>query len=314
MSSRSRSPLRPAPAPLLPLVLCLAIAAGCEGQVGSAGAQGEVGAQGPGPGDPQGPQGPAGPQGPPGADTGRTIYGVDGANRLIAFGAIRPDMVFHNVPIQGLEAGETIEGIDIRPTDGVLYALGSSSRIYTIDPMTGMATAAGAMPFEPMLDGTAFGFDFNPVPDRIRTHSDARQNLRLVPGTGAVGVVDGTLTYVTGDEAAGVDPVLVGTAYTNSVPAAATTMLYAVDANRGTLVRLPDPNAGLIETVGSLGTTTTLDVGFDIIGSNGTAYVTLTSTGGTRSTLYVVELATGVLLPVGNVEHGMPLRGIAVAP
>ena len=55
---------------------------------------------------------------------------------------------------------------------------------------------------------------------------------------------------------------------------------------------------------GALGVNTTGDVGFDIAGNNGTAYVTLTVGGGfTGSTLYVINLATGTLFPVGGVAN-----------
>ena len=60
---------------------------------------------------------------------------------MIAFGALRPDLITRKVTISGLGAGESVQGIDFGPVDGRLYALGSSSRIYTLDTLTGAATA-----------------------------------------------------------------------------------------------------------------------------------------------------------------------------
>lgn len=305
----------------------LVVATGCTGDAGPtgpAGPAGSPGAQGPagpaGPTGPTGPAGPAGTPGTPGSNNGRTIYGVDATGALLAFGASRPDVVTRKVTIAGLQMGETIQGIDFGPVDGRLYALGSTSRVYTLDTLTGAATAVGTAAFTPALAGTNFGFDFNPVPNRIRVHGNTNQNLRLVPRLGGatdgtLAAVDSTLRYATGDAGAGQTPSIGGTAYTNSVSGATTTMLFAIDFTRDVLTMLANPNDGIMTTVGALGVNTTGDVGFDIAGNNGTAYATLTTGGGFGgSTLYIVNLATGSLFPVGGVANASPLRGIAVAP
>lgn len=251
-----------------------------------------------------------GPTGP----FGRAIYAVDDANRLVRFGSMRPDQVASGA-ITGLQAGESVVGIDFRAVDGRLYAVGSSSRIYTVDTVTAVATPVGSAAFTPALSGAAFGVDFNPVPDRVRVHTDAEQNLRLNQLTGATAAVDGALAYAAGDAGAGSNPAIAGTAYTNSVvPAPATTALFAIDAGRDVLVALANPNDGQMRTVGPLGVATTDRVGFDIVGSDGTAYATLTETGASSSRLYTVNTGTGAATEVGVVRHGSPLRGIAVAP
>lgn len=302
----------------LMFVAALGACTGDTGPTGPAGAAGPAGA--PGPTGPTGPTGPAGPSGATGSANGRTIYGIDGSNSLIAFGAIRPDLILKRVTVTGLQTGETIQGIDFGPVDGRLYALGSTSRVYTLDTTSGVATIVGTAAFTPLLTGSNFGFDFNPVPNRIRVHSNSAQDLRLVPRLGGatdgtVAAVDGTLTYAVGDPGAAQVPAIGGTAYTNSVAGATTTTLYAIDFNRDVLTTLANPNDGIMTTVGSLGVNTTGDVGFDIAGDNGTAYVTLTTGGGfAGSTLYVINLASGTLFPVGGVTNALPLRGIAIAP
>ena len=82
--------------------------------------------------------------------------------------------VVTSVPVTGLQTGESLVGIDVRPANQVVYGVGTSSRLYTINPLTGAATqvgAAGAF----ALSGTSFAFDFNPVPDRIRVISNTGQ-------------------------------------------------------------------------------------------------------------------------------------------
>ena len=128
------------------------------------------------------------------------------------------------------QADEQIVGLDVRPADKQLVALGSTSRLYRIDGASGAATAIGSASFVPAFAGTSLGFDFNPTVDRIRVTSDARQNLRLHPDTGATAAVDGQLAYAAGDAGAGSTPRIVGSAYTNSVAGATTTQLFDLDA------------------------------------------------------------------------------------
>lgn len=296
------------------LIAALALSAACEGEAGPVGPAGPTGAQGPqGPGGPTGPTGPGGPAGPAGSANGRTIFGVDNANMLLAFGSLRPDLLTRRVAIAGLAAAETVVGIDVRPVDGKLYALTTLSRVYTLDTLSGAATAVGPA-FTPALAGTSFGFDFNPMADRLRVHSDAEQDLRLNPLTGGIAATDAALAYAAGDPGFGVNPSITGTAYTNSVAAAASTVLYAIDAVRDVLVRLDAPNNGQLSTVGALGFDASGATGFDIAGNNGTAYLSLNTAGQSTSVFFVVSLTTGALFPVGNVAHGAPLIGIAIAP
>lgn len=289
----------------------LSLAAACEGPTGPEGPAGPTGPQGPGgaPGAPGSPGAPGAP-GTPGS-AGRSIFGVTVGNELVAFAMNRPDIVSRRVSITGVSAGEQILGIDFRPLDNRLYALGSTSRIYTIDTTTAVATPVGAA-FTSTLAGSFFGFDFNPVPDRIRVHSTDEQNLRIVPTTGATGVVDAGLAYAAGDAGAGANPDIVGTAYTNSVAGALTTTLFAIDMARDVLVMLPSPNDGQLITVGSLGVNAGFNTGFDIAGAD--AFLAINTTLIGSSQLYRVNLSTGAATVVGTVGTPNALRGIAVAP
>ncbi len=244
-----------------------------------------------------------------------TIFGVTTTNTLVRFNSATPGTIEATNTITGLQTGETILGIDVRPATRQIYGLGSTGRIYTINPATGAAslasTASGAT-----LTGTAFGVDFNPVPDRLRVVSDADQNLRFNVDTGAA-TVDTTLAYATGDAAAGQNPTVVGVAYTNNVAGATTTTLYGIDSARDTLVRQGSvggtpvsPNSGQLFTIGPLGVDTTDVVGFDIANPSGIAFAALT-VGGT-SQLYTINLTTGAATLVGNFG-GATLRGITVA-
>ena len=170
------------------------------------------------------------------------FYGVDTANRLVSFSGQTPTSI-KRTALTGLQADEQIVGLDVRPADKQLVALASTSRLYRIDGASGAATAIGSASFVPAFAGTSLGFDFNPTVDRIRVTSDARQNLRLHPDTGATAAVDGQLAYAAGDAGAGSTPRIVGSAYTNSVAGATTTHLFDLDAGSAPSARLGSTSA-----------------------------------------------------------------------
>jgi hypothetical protein len=215
-------------------------------------------------------------------------------------------------PITGLQPGENVLAIDFRPAapQGRLYGLGSTSRVYLIDPSTGIASAVGSGPFSPALSGSEFGFDFNPTVDRIRVVSDTDQNLRLHPDLGTVVATDSNLNYAAGDVSFGEDPYAVAVAYTNSAdPPPASTTLYDVDTVLNILTTQTPPNNGTLNTVGPLGANPNNAAGFDISGATGIAYAAFNSGGATS--LYTIDLGTGTSTLVGTIG-GETVRGLSV--
>jgi hypothetical protein len=208
-------------------------------------------------------------------------YAISAANELVIFNPLNPTPV--TKPITGIVAGENILGLDFRPVNGQLYALASTSRLYTINASSGAATAVGNAPLTTLLAGTEFGFDFNPTVDRIRVVSNTGQNLRLNPNDGLVAAIDGTLLPGT--------PSVTAAAYTNNFAGATTTVLYDIDTQTNTLFKQDPPNTGTLVSVGSLGVTASSTNGFDIGSTSGTAYALLTVSGTTK--VYTVNLMTG---------------------
>jgi len=215
------------------------------------------------------------------------------------------------VRVTGLGAGERLVGLDVRPATGQLLGLSSNSRLYVVDPATGTATPIGTAAFTPALSGGFFGFDFNPTVDRIRVTSDARQDLRLNPDTGATAAVDGVLTYATTDAGNGMVPQVVGSAYANSVRGATTTQLFDIDVARDALVLQNPPNNGTLVTVGLLGVDAQGDAGFDIASSDGMAWAALRVPGQGGSGLYRISLTTGAATLVGRIGGGVAVTGLA---
>jgi hypothetical protein len=238
------------------------------------------------------------------------FYGVTQDNRLVAFQSDNVTNVEPSHPITGLPGGEGIAGLDVRPLNGQLYALGKTSRVYVINPRTGAARQVGATPFIPALAGASFGFDFNPTVDRIRVTSDAEQNLRLNPDDGSVAGVDTNLAYAAGDPGAGTNPSVGASAYTNSFAGASSTTLFDIDNARHTLVIQNPPNNGTLTTVGALGTNNNA-VAFDI-GDGNVGYAVLNEEQG-RQGLYRIDLSNGHATKVTNFFIGTdePLVGLA---
>lgn len=250
------------------------------------------------------------------------LVGLTVDNRLLSFSSDDPSVLTRSVAITGLQAGETVLAIDLRPSNGLLYGLGSSNRVYVFDAATGAATFSVAMSGA-ALNGLAFGIDFNPVADSaglpsLRVVSDAEQNLRIDVATGAV-TVDSPL--LAGVPPGSVNPTIGGSAYSNNVVGAMTTTLYNIDYNFDRLVIQSPPNEGRLMRVGELlplsppptGADLTTDLlGFDISGETGIAYASLTLPGAIESQLYTIELTTGRATLLGGIGNDELLRGLAV--
>lgn len=192
-------------------------------------------------------------------------------------------IVSNSATITGLQSGETILGIDFRPATGQLYGLGSTSRIYVINPMTGVARMIGAAPFTPALAGTLAAFDFNPTVDRIRVVTNTGQNFRINPETGTTAATDGTINGQPG-------AMISAVAYNNNYAGATTTTLYDIDPVSNKLFKQDPPNNGTLVSIGLLNLDVEGEGGFDI-SPNGAALGIFKVNN--TSTLFEVSLYSG---------------------
>jgi hypothetical protein len=172
------------------------------------------------------------------------------------------------------------------------------------------------------LNGNSFGFDFNPVPDRIRLVSDGGQNIRLNPNDGTVAGMDTALPFAAGDANAGQTPAgLVGSAYTNSFQGSTSTTLFGISPNLGVLARQGSvggtpvsPNTGQLTTIGSLGVAANGGpLGFDIATPTNAGFASITPQGGNQSQFYTINLVTGAATLIGAIGGlSEPVLGIAI--
>ena len=244
------------------------------------------------------------------AQAGELLYAYRATateNRIVSFNSTSPGTILSNVLVTGLQTNEFIVGIDSRPATGQLYAIGSTSRVYVINPTTGVATSVGSTPFTPAISTSPYyGFDFNPSVDLIRLVNTNDLNLRINPNTGATVSQDPNLNRQAGDPNASLNLIVNHVAYSNNRAGASTTTLYGIDWNTDTLVTINPANNGTAQTVGSLGIVTssnTQEGGFDISGATGIAYAALTASDETRN-LYTINLTTGAATLIGPIGAG----------
>jgi hypothetical protein len=245
------------------------------------------------------------------------LTGLTTTGNLVTFDSATPGTIAASVAVTGLQSGETLLGIDRRPANGLLYGLGSTSRLYTVNTTTGAATQVGSAGGL-TLSGTAFGFDVNPVPDRIRVVSSDTSNIRLNPNDGTLSGTDTLLAYAAGDSGEGLTPRVVGSSYTNNFDGTVVTTLFGIDSNRDVLVMqggpdgTPSPNGGVLTTIGSgLGFDTSDLVGFDVSGISDIGFAAMTPPVGGASQLFTVNLTTGSATLVGTIGANLTLAGLA---
>lgn len=238
-------------------------------------------------------------------------YTIEG-NTLYRFDTSTPTVLTSVGQFSGFT--NVVDGIDFRPSNGLLYGYSQiSNAIVTID----VSNAITSFVSTPTTASSTFdlGVDFNPAADRLRLVNLDDQNLRINVDNGAT-IVDGTLAYAVGDPNFGANPNIKDAAYTNNDNNPSTgTSLYYIDINTNTLVTTSTPNAGTLNTVGALGVDPNDLLGFDIItdpftGVN-TAFAILDT--GASSGFYTINLATGAATLVGGtVPNGF--FGLAVTP
>ena len=204
-------------------------------------------------------------------------------------------------------AGKVL-GIDVRPADNMLYAVGGDGGIYTVDLKTGKATMKSKL--EKNVDAkTMVTVDFNPVADRLRLMSNDGTSLRVNVDDGKV-TTDGSHKFAETDMHKGEKPNVVAGAYSNSVKGTKETALYDIDGTIGALLKQAPPNDGVLNAIGKLGVKATT-VAFDIWSDgNGKNEAWLMA----GDWLHSVDLATGKATPSVQIKGVSGVRDIAILP
>lgn len=231
---------------------------------------------------------------------GRAIFGLTCANQLVLFGSGNPGTLARQVAISGMPTGAAMLGIGFAG-NGNLYGVGSDSRVYTIDTLTGAATAVGGS-FTPAASGEHFGLTFTGESELRLSGVESNQNQALSSATGGSNPADGELAYGASDTHAGTNPAVAAEgAYAGTI--------YGIETNANALVTV-SPATGEMTTVADLPFNVYICSGMDI-DTDGTAYASLSTDTGTE--LYTVNLQTGSASLLGAI-FGSPVHSVAVRP
>ena len=213
---------------------------------------------------------------------GHTITGLSlNLRNLIYFDSENPADISRVLPISGVAAGQSMIGIDYA-ANGNLYGLGYNSvaqtyQLYTIDSVTGMATAVNAAAGSLNLgmdDGSGnyvkAGFRFIPtLTNEIRVlGNNGTVNSRINALTGAIMAADTGIQYITGDLNFGDTVKLSSMAYTG-FNGDTSTQLIGFDANNGAMVMFDASNSSSGFGIGSSGYISTglsLNTVLDLVG------------------------------------------------
>ncbi len=217
--------------------------------------------------------------------------------------------------ITGINAGEVFVGIDLRPSDNLIYGITTFNNIYTVDAYTGISSYVATLS-QPIIDGVnkSYGFDFNPIADRTPNAS-----LRLVSSTGdnyAINAVTGGVTVATP-----ITSGFTGVAYQNSDASTpdtppASTALYYVNAETDTLASAQTGfNNPTLAIEGPLGVDIFSASGFEITNQNNAYGAFNLNTSPTASGLFSVNLDTGAAFQIASFTGGVTaLTSASVSP
>lgn len=204
---------------------------------------------------------------------------------------------------------DSLLGIDLRPSNGMVYGVAADGHVVTIDLATGAATVVSML--ETMVPaGMPTIVDFNPAADKLRFMAGTT-NLRADVDTGKV-TTDGSLAFQGGDMHHGEAPAIVAAAYINSFGKPEATKMYDIDATIVALIQQVSPNDGTLGAIGKLGIDGADHYAFDV---QTTADGTNTAWLAAGGMLHTVDLETGKVSGSWAIQ-GAPgaIRDITILP
>ena len=271
-----------------------------------------------------------------------TAFALTSTGQIIEFNTSKPSQISNTATVtitNSTFSSDSLVRIAYSPTSsGTLMGITSNSEVVTVDPTTGAAAVVGTHTFDTVtVNGSATTISIGSPVLSIDplTYSDlaagelrvitSQYNLQVNPTTGETDAVNTALSYQSGitlnGSAVTGTPQLVGLAYSNPLPNAANTTLYALDSVTNALVQVGSSdqtsaasvNGGVVSIVGALGVSCGSNSGFAIEQKNGDAYASLQND--TGATLYTIDLSTGAATEVGSIGDGtLTITSLVIAP
>ena len=205
-----------------------------------------------------------------------SLVGINTTNQISIFDSSSVETAVFNT-ITGAAAGKSFIGIDLRPTDNLIYGVTTSNEIYTLDALTGSSSFVAALSNNIIMGSNSYGIDFNPVADRstgasLRVVSSMGDNYAINVNAGLNAGVVSVQSNIAKDYTA--------ISYANSdatTPSVrpANTALYYIDSKNDTLsVATSAFNNPSISLIGDLGVDVKKINGFDVT-ADGTAFAAI---------------------------------------
>lgn len=214
--------------------------------------------------------------------------------------------------ITGLEAGDRFVGIDLRPSNNMVYGITQSNKLYTLNAMTGAASFVASLSSPVVQMSQGYGIDFNPAADfagatSLRFTSSGGSNFAINANTGVVGNLAGMIA-----------PGFSAVAYSNStiLPTMAppSTALYYINSATDMLsVATGAFNAPTITPIGALGIDALNANGFELL-ADGRAFAALNVDANSSlvTGIYGIDLGSGAATLIGS--YNGTLSGLTLAP
>ena len=268
-----------------------------------------------------------------------TLYGITTANAIFTMSNPNtPSVISGPFSVSGVAAGQVLVGLDARPSNGALYALGYDSVTQMAELY--MINASGSVYTATAVSGTLAGmnlgstnnaaFDFVSTADnQIRVVGRNGNNYIMSAVTGSI-MTTGTsgLTFAGGDLYSGLSSALAATAYTNSFYGADATQEVGYDAVNNVLVKMDAGSylngfSNTSNTLHSIGSTTGvvfatggsigMDAWYDTASHSNAIYMTgSTLLSGAHLYKYDLSSVTGTLVDLGAIGSGsLNVRDIA---
>lgn len=215
------------------------------------------------------------------------------------------------VAVTALNAGMTLLALDWRPSDGLVYTLGSDGQLYTLAQNGTLTATVTPQDYGNLSEGVAF--DVNPQLDALRVIATADgRNFVTDPDMGVP--TEYTASAYEGGTPA--TPKVLATAYSNPVspfPENAVTTQYSLEAV-GNTYSVQAKNDGTLTPVATLELDLAGFAGLDVSAATGNAYALLNvggaTNGGTtvggKQTLYRIGASAG-----GLTELEVDMSGLA---
>jgi hypothetical protein len=252
----------------------------------------------------------------------RSAYALTSTNTIIKFETNAPQTIESEATVSGLDSGDSLLQIDIRPANSTMYGITQNMFVVSINPDTGVATKVSTTAFTPPTMLVApIVMDINPVGDYLRIidfagSSTARTNNFRVSFDNPPIVTNDQSTntntalyYNVNDTNSGQIPELASIAHSNNVSGASNTTLYGLDITTQALVTIA---ANQLKTVADCGHAfVSGNTGFDIVPDSDQGFAALGGSG-ENAVFYEVNLNTCNLNRVDEIGGARRILSLAV--